>query len=354
MTRAVSSKEWSHSALQRVASSGQNVQQLFGELESALQLSRESSGTASKVARTERLTSDATIGLTGQDRFKRRQYRHPPARFNSRKSPLDIAGCFNCDDKDHMARDCPKSLNLPRAAERKIEYLMKKSSPNAIHQVHADICMQTTETLRDGADEDDEENATETFRELITTCLTSGKEDENDGEIRYVSLIMFASNIPTATLDTVEHFAGACVDSGAQLAVIGKSQAALYIAETGGELKAQTSDRIYKVGDKRYQGLEIMTVRIPVFEAHVVDIPAKIVDIAVPLPLGLDVRSQLKTVLDFDDSCLIGKSEQWKVPLTRKNGHLHVEWETNMLYFEGQLRHVHRHFRIQVPKDCTH
>lgn len=57
---ALSSRTWSHPALQRVASQDLSLQQLYGELELALQLHREGNATSKRSA-DESFEQDATI-----------------------------------------------------------------------------------------------------------------------------------------------------------------------------------------------------------------------------------------------------------------------------------------------------
>lgn len=39
---------------------------------------------------------------------------------------LIVIGCLNCEDKSHVTGDSPKSLNLLRVAQRKLDYICKK------------------------------------------------------------------------------------------------------------------------------------------------------------------------------------------------------------------------------------
>lgn len=129
MRRAVSSRTWSHLAVQRVASQGSSFQQLYGELESALQLHPEGTATSNRSA-DESFKQDETFGFVRLGRYKRRRFANSAGgvRAHGGRNPLDIAGCFNCDSKTHMARDCPSPLNLPRAAKRKLEFLRRKKA----------------------------------------------------------------------------------------------------------------------------------------------------------------------------------------------------------------------------------
>lgn len=40
--------------------------------------------------------------------------------------PISISGCFNCDAKDHVMRDCKRPVDFIKAAQRKPAYWSKK------------------------------------------------------------------------------------------------------------------------------------------------------------------------------------------------------------------------------------
>lgn len=116
--RAVCNKPWSHLALQRFESAGLSSQQLYEELKSTLQLYRESTNVSTPMA-TASSNRKAFVYYTGQGRYKRRNFTHQFKKPWKRKSPLDIVGCFSCDDRGHMALDWHKPLNRPKAVEKK-------------------------------------------------------------------------------------------------------------------------------------------------------------------------------------------------------------------------------------------
>lgn len=127
--RAVSSRPWSHPVSKRVALSGFLLQQLYGETETTLQLYIEGAKRATtNGAGTSSRRMEPFFGIVGQIRFERSQFSNSEVSRSlfPWRSYLDIAGCFNCDDKEHMVRDCFKLLNSLQSRASKIGVLKEK------------------------------------------------------------------------------------------------------------------------------------------------------------------------------------------------------------------------------------
>ena len=84
--------------------------------------------------------------------------------------------------------------------------------------------------------------------------------------------------------------------------------------------------------------------RIPVGQNYFVSIIANVVDIDVPLLLGLDILESYKLVIDVAGRLLISNDHGWELDLIRKLGHLYCVWTTDVLYTTNELRRIHRHF----------
>lgn len=123
---------WTTKPLSPMANHDLSFQKLYGELEAAHQLERES-----KLAKIRKRnvgkfeTKIAGLLFTYQGRYvysNRGRGRGSTARKGTFPESIDtliILGCFNCDDPSHMANDCPKPLNSAKAAEKKCSICRK-------------------------------------------------------------------------------------------------------------------------------------------------------------------------------------------------------------------------------------
>lgn len=72
-------------------------------------------------------------------------------------------------------------------------------------------------------------------------------------------------------------------------------------------------------------------MRMPVVDSHMVDVTAEVVNVYVPLLLGLKLMTRLKMVIDFDKDPVRSKSGVWNKSLIRKLGHVFVVWPVQIL-----------------------
>lgn len=328
MRHSVSNRAWSHPALQRVASSGLSFQKLCGELESALQLQKKGTSTKNHQNIMEKRAMESSFHYIGQGRFKRGRSNLAPRTQGSSPSPLDVDGCFECDDRGHMARDYPKPLNLPRAAQRKLEYMRKKKAQNPTQQLPFDIFLQTTEIVDDLEENfTADDNSPESFGQLLASCLGSGDDKGNKQDASLADMVYLDTcDDSTIHLHSVDKLGGACGDSGAQ------------------------TNTVYKFGEKRHTGLGTITIDMPVSDPYYIEVSAEITDVEVPFLLGLYMLTDLRTVLDFETDRPSGRVDGWSVPLIRKMGHLYAEWPVRVLFSSSQLRRLHRNFKHSSPE----
>lgn len=141
-------------------------------------------------------------------------------------------------------------------------------------------------------------------------------------------------------------FPGACIDTGAQKSVVGKEQALAYFKFIGEEFKPSVPKRKlnFKFGNRRHVGLGRVEVRNPINETRVLCPYKEVVDVDIPLLLGLDFLGEYKMNVDAGNDILESKSRAWSFPLTRKLGHLYLEWEYKTFYTSEELLKVHNHF----------
>lgn len=377
LRNAVVGMPWSSEPLSRVATHSLTFQQLYAELEAALQLDKESKlATLRDQVQIQRKVAipEETLGIhyIGQGRYLNNpgtfRGRKPvkSARFNqrptssysgeqrSRKSPFDpltVLGCFNCGG-NHLIKDCRKPLNVAKSAAGKLEYYARKAKhkPFAVHQVLADLCQQLDGTESE-ADDHAEYGADDLsiFESLLTgvdeSNLDNGEGDNAEDERIVETNQTFIIN-HTYALSGSEQFLGACVDSAAQRTVIGRYQAESYcnLFNVPFNLISDGTAKVFSFGTHKHSRLGRLNIRLPVNDSHFVPLLVDVADLNVPFPLGLDVMTEYKMVLDMDECTLASKLQGWQIPLRKKPGHLYYEWAATILLTETELVRVHKHF----------
>lgn len=319
---------WSREPLSRVATHSLTFQMLYGELEAALQLDKEA-----KLA----LARDNALGKSihyderglgihyaGQGRYGNNlRYVRTRRKSNARRSikPVDIAGWFNCGESDHFVKDCKKPMNAAKAAAKKLEYYGRKESMrHPVHLVLADLCQQidseppSSDAVPDGESSDDVEifqavlagNATAEDEQNHPVALLPEPSLEVDSDPNEIFVMTSAWNV-----ETPPHFEGACIDSGAQKTVIGLLQVRAYCtllnADLDDVLKGQKL--LFTFGNKKHKGLGHITIRMPVSNGFFLSFTADVVDLDVPLLLGLDLLTQASLILYFAHDAMRSKTD---------------------------------------------
>lgn len=138
--------EWATQPLSRVATHNLSFQQLYGELEFQLHLAREA-----KIANVRDKVNGRSSGDQDEASVPGMLYQRPGRYGRSQKGfangrsssntraqpahkkfdPLTVMGCFNCDEPGHMINQCPKPVDLTKAAKHRMEYLSKKNRAHA-------------------------------------------------------------------------------------------------------------------------------------------------------------------------------------------------------------------------------
>lgn len=342
LRHAVIGFPWAHDPLSRIASHQLGFQQLYGELEAALQLDKEARLIMSRdeAARSSKSADPIGVNYAGQARYNRSQ-RNP--RPTQRKDPLLISGCFNCDDPNHLIKDCPKPKNIAKATARRLEYYKKKRTANGVHMVLAEICHQLDDTNAATEESEGEDDLS------IFQCIIDEAKEGTDATINFSSINKVCHEHVgrvdvNFAIGTGETFEGACVDSGAQLTCIGARQARRYCMLMNITYETSDQELVFKFGDARHCSLGTMPIQIPVSDYGFIEIDAHIVDVDVPLLLGLDTMTKLEMILDFAKDTVTSKLDSWKIPLIRKLGHAYITWSPSVMYTDKELRKIHRHF----------
>lgn len=354
LRRSVVGYNWSHEPLSRVATHNLSFQQVYGELEAALQLDKEAriALLRDKASNANKQRNDDIIStnFAGQGRYSRgnKSRGETTSTFN----PLSIAGCFNCGDPGHIMKNCPRPLNVAKAAASKIEYLNKKKSANAIHLVLASLCQQLDGPSLNEVEHDD----AEIFMSILTlppppvSAETGDTHDDSRSAEDEITLLVSDINFNEGTH---ERFEGACVDSGAQRTLIGKRQADLYASFAGTTIRPTKSKKLFRLGSCLHPACGIISIRLPITKHHFAEIIVEVIEIDIPFLLGLDLLTRFKIVIDFDDKVMRSKIDGTSLPITRKMGHAYIDWTPSILYTEQELRRIHRHFHHPLPDRLT-
>ena len=145
------------------------------------------------------------------------------------------------------------------------------------------------------------------------------------------------SSLPMST--RTEKFKGACLDSGAQQSVIGKTQAKAYCTLTGTKMKLRPSMKAFRFGDGVFNSLGTIHIRIPTPDGSFLFLDIDVVQANVPMLVGLDILDRYYLVPDNVENLLVNKKANWKMPITRKFGHLYLEWDfSEVLYTKTELK----------------
>lgn len=245
--------------------------------------------------------------------------------------------CFNCNSESHLVRDCPHPVSFSRAASSRIRELKGNRERNAAHIVLAHLCQELdSKTMNDVGENSSDEDA-----EIFESMLLS--EHCNDKDMNTIHVMTVSSPNFRHSNDV---FSGACLDSGAQRTVIGQLQANAYMKIVGNEYETvqRCMSKMFRFGTSVHESVSVIKIWLPLGDDHFVKIFAHIIPIDVPLLIGLDIMKYLKIIINFADSTLQSSDGKWKAPLVFKYGHMYLEWPSDILYTENELKRIHRHF----------
>ena len=150
-------------------------------------------------------------------------------------------------------------------------------------------------------------------------------------------------------------FLGACIDTGAQKSVIGVEQARAYCQFMNVQYEPERMERwmSFKFGNTRHTGLGELEVRMPVDNTYFLSIWIQVVDVNVPLLLGLDLQDAFSMNVDASRDVLRSEERGWSFDLVRKFGHLHVEWDAGIIIQRRSFRRYTDTSFTQIQEDCT-
>ena len=178
-------------------------------------------------------------------------------------------------------------------------------------------------------------------------------EEEKDAIDKNQLINVFDQRTPVfdllaARLVTESPFRGAFVDTGAQKSVIGKPQAQAYCKEARIPFKPKPRHgrRLYKFGDRKFEGMGLLEIRIPVTDDFFLSFDVEVVNVDVPLLIGLEFLDTFKVSIDLANDRMLSRGGEWEIHLKTDQGHLFVVWnvQADILFTLPELRKCHRHF----------
>jgi hypothetical protein len=141
-----------------------------------------------------------------------------------------------------------------------------------------------------------------------------------------------------------DDFHGACIDTGAPRSVIGLPQAEAYARLLNIQIKlGKPSPVRFRFGEHLYHSLGCLKIRVPMRDSYISH-PVDAVDVDVPLLLGMDFLDRHAVVLDVTKNTILHTSTGSCQSLTRKHGHLYIEWQSEMMFTQHELQKLHKSF----------
>lgn len=140
-------------------------------------------------------------------------------------------------------------------------------------------------------------------------------------------------------------FFGACLDTGAQRSVCGLEQARAYQRIYPNSLTMTKSNVQFKFGEQIEQGVGNVCIKVPVDEGNHIDLNVDVVDLDIPLIIGLDVLRGHKLLVNYIDNTMHFCNFKINRPIKHKLGHMFLEWDAHeILFTREELVRLHLHF----------
>ena len=148
-----------------------------------------------------------------------------------------------------------------------------------------------------------------------------------------------------------QEFLGACLDTEATLSVVGREQAEEYCRMMDVPLVVEPKRNItFKFSSERKPSKGLVKFWIPYAGDKIINISLDVVDINVPLILGLDKLDEYKMYVNNVENILVCTEPEHKHPITRKLGHLWYEWTKDVFYTDAEIKRIYRHFYHPQPE----
>lgn len=140
-------------------------------------------------------------------------------------------------------------------------------------------------------------------------------------------------------------FDGVCVDTGAQISVCGPRQALAYCRAVNIPFVLRPSQMSFKFGDFITPSKGLLKFRLPCPDGVSLDMDIDVVDLDVPLLLGLRELRHHKILVDYLSNTMENRYLGWKVKLNDKFGHLYWDLsQSESCYSRFEIERLHKHF----------
>ena len=149
--------------------------------------------------------------------------------------------------------------------------------------------------------------------------------------------------LKTATRYGGTDFKGICEDIGAFVNYSGVKQYRAHCSHTNSLFHQAPSDHILKFGGNRFKSLGMATVRAPINDFAFIEFGCDVVEVDVPMVLGLPVLNHNGVYIKNITSKMVHHYLGWEVTVTYKHGHLFYCWDPgrDVLFTMAELHKLH-------------
>lgn len=135
------------------------------------------------------------------------------------------------------------------------------------------------------------------------------------------------------------------MDTGAQRSVCGLQQARAYQQFHPTALSKLRRGTRFKFGDRAALSIGSILVRLPIDEHSHINIDIDVVDMDIPLIIGLDVLRRHKILVDYLTNTIKFCERNVQQPIKNMRGHVFYVWDAHTILFtREELIRLHTHF----------
>lgn len=146
-------------------------------------------------------------------------------------------------------------------------------------------------------------------------------------------------------------FSGLCVDSGAAVSTVGIPQILLYCERYKVALSLEKERAAFAFGESVHNTCRIITAKLPLPNNSFVQIPVSVVNIDVPIFVGLDILRKHKMILDYDANVLKITNPKWQMTFTFIDYHSYIVPSSRSIFLtRKELEKLHTQFGHPTPE----